>query len=206
MRAGPATTLGQRLKVFCWWGGWVGLAFFSIYPTTNWLAELNTHHYSVHIAAELRIPFVAGFIWFYLSMYLLFSLPPFFLDPPELKRLGIELLVATAVAGLVFVAFPVKLGFERVAPDLPLYRDIYAAVFSIDKPFNLVPSLHVVYSSAITLSIVRKLGDYSRGIVLLWATLIAASTVLVHQHHLLDVVTALVLVVCVSILVGRKHV
>jgi membrane-associated phospholipid phosphatase len=42
--------------------------------------------------------------------------------------------------------------------------------------------------------------------VLLWATLIAASTVLVHQHHLLDVVTALVLVVCVSILVGRKHV
>ena len=206
MRAGLATTLRQRLKSFGWWSWWVGLAFFSIYPTTNWLAELNTHHYSVHIAAELRIPFIAGFIWFYLSMYLLFTLPPFFLDPPELKRLGIELLVATAAAGLIFVVFPVKLGFERVAPDVPLYRDIYATVFSIDKPFNLVPSLHVVYSSAIALSIVRKMGDYSRGIVLLWAALIAVSTVLVHQHHLLDVVTALALVVCVSVLVGRKYV
>lgn len=202
----PTTPLSQRLKVFCWWGLWVGVAFFSIYPTTNWLAESSTRHYSVHLAVELNIPFLSGFIWFYLSMYLLFALPPFFLDPPELKRLGIELLVATTAAGLVFVLFPVKLGFERVAPDVPLYRDIYAAVFSIDKPFNLVPSLHVVYSSAIALSIVQKMGDYSRGIVLLWTAFIAVSTVLVHQHHVLDVVTALALVGCVSVLVGSKHV
>lgn len=149
---------------------------------------------------------MAEFIWFYLSMYLLFALPPFFLQPLELKRLGIELLVATAVAGVVFVIFPVKLGFERVTPDDPLYGRIYAAVFSIDKPFNLVPSLHVVYTCAIALSIGRRMREYSRGILLLWATLISLSTLLVHQHHLLDVVSALLLVGSVSVLVGRRYV
>jgi hypothetical protein len=198
-------SLSRRLTVFGWWGLWVGLAFFSVYPTTNWLAESSAKHYSVHLAAELDIPFVAGFIWFYLSMYLLFTLPPFFLQPRELKRLGIELLAATAVAGVVFILFPVKLGFDRVTPDDPLYGYIYAAVFSIDKPFNLVPSLHVVYTCAIALSITRKMGEYSRGIVLLWATLITLSTLFVHQHHLLDVVSALVLVGCISIFVGRKY-
>ena len=62
-------------KSFCWWGLWVGVAFFSIYPTTNWLAESSTRHYSVHLAVELNIPFLSGFIWFYLSMYLLLHYP-----------------------------------------------------------------------------------------------------------------------------------
>lgn len=202
---GTACPLSGRFRVFCWWGLWVGLAFFCTYPTTNWLAESSAKHYSVHLAAELGIPFVAEFIWFYLSMYLLFALPPFFLQPLELKRLGIELLVSTALAGIVFVIFPVKLGFDRMAPDDPLYGAIYAAVFSIDKPFNLLPSLHVVYTCAIALSITRRMGEYSRGIVLLWATLITLSTLFVHQHHLLDIVSALLLVGSVSVIVGRRY-
>lgn len=202
---GATWSLSRRLKVFCWWGLWVGLAFFSVYPTTNWLAESRVKHYSVHLAAEPDIPFVAEFIWFYLSMYLLFALPPFFLQPPELKRLGIELIAATAVAGVIFVAFPAKLGFDRVIPDAPLYSIIYASVFSIDKPFNLVPSLHVVYTCAIALSITRRMGQYSRGIVLVWVILITLSTLFVHQHHLLDIVSAIVLVGCVSVLLGRRY-
>ena len=198
-------TFARRLKSFAWWGTFVGIAFFSVYPTTNWLTGLRSEHLEVYAEAELQIPFVAGFIWLYLSMYLLFVLPPFVLNPPELKRLGLELISATVIAGLVFLIFPAKLGFARVIPEQALYRELYATLFSIDRPFNLLPSLHVVYSSTIALSIMRKSAAYSRGIILLWLMLIVSSTVLVHQHHLADVVTGLLLTALVSVYIGRKY-
>lgn len=194
-----------RLKSFALWGAMVGIAFFSVYPTTNWLTSLRDEHLEVYFLAELKIPFVAGFIWLYLSMYLLFALPPFFLNPPEMKRLGLELIIATIVSGVIFIVFPAKLGFPREVPEQAIYSDLYTTLFSIDHPFNLLPSLHVVYSSAIALSIMRSMGAYSRGIMSLWLCMIVSSTVLVHQHHLVDVVAGLVLVAIVSAFMGRKY-
>jgi len=205
MSAHSDCSFSQRLKSFAWWGTFVGIAFFSVYPTTNWLADMRSEHYAAYMVEELQMPFVAGFIWFYLSMYVLFAMPPFFLDPPALKRLGLELIIATVIAGLFFLAFPAKLGFPRVVPDEPLYREIYTSIFSLDKPYNLLPSLHVVYSSAIGFSIMRKAGVYSRGIVAFWLVLIVSSTVLVHQHHLADVVAGLLLTAVVSAFIGRRH-
>lgn len=198
-------TFHQRLKTFAGWGFLVGIAFFGVYPTTNWLSSLRAEHYVVYSAAELQIPFIASFIWLYLSMYLLFALPPFFLDPPELKRLGRELIMATLISGLIFLIFPAKLGFPRELPEQAPYRDLYAALFSLDHPFNLLPSLHVVYSAAIALAIVRNTEVSMRVMILLWLSMIVCSTVLVHQHHLADVVAGLLLTVFVSTFVGKKY-
>lgn len=198
-------TFPQRLKSFLWWAFLVGIAFFSVYPTTNWLTGLRDAHHAAYWSGELEIPFVAEFIWVYLSMYLLFALPPFFLDPPALKRLGVRLIVATVISGVIFLAFPAKLGFARVVPEAALYRDLFATLFSLDQPFNLLPSLHVVYSSLIALAIMRSARAYSRGIMAIWLIVIVSSTVLVHQHHLADVAAGLVLTAWVSAFVGRKH-
>jgi membrane-associated phospholipid phosphatase len=195
----------QRLKTFTWWGIFVGIAFFAVYPTTNWVTSLREDHFVVYSAAELQIPFVASFIWLYLSMYLLFTLPPFFLNPPELKRLGLELIVATVISGLIFLVFPAKLGFSRVIPEQSLYRDLYAVLFSVDHPFNLLPSLHVVYSSAIAVAIARNTNAYLRAIMLLWLSMIVSSTVLVHQHHIADVIAGLLLTASVSVFMGRRY-
>ena len=205
MCAKTAFTFSQRLKSFLWWAFLVGIAFFGIYPTTNWLTGLRNAHHAIYWSGELQIPFVAEFIWVYLSMYLLFALPPFFLDPPALKRLGVRLIAATVISGAIFLAFPAKLGFARVVPEAALYRDLYATLFSIDQPFNLLPSLHVVYSSLIALAIMRSAEAYTRGIISIWLIVIVSSTVLVHQHHLADVAAALLLMAGVSVFVGSKH-
>lgn len=205
MNTQSAFTFSQRLKTFACWGAFVGVVFFTVYPTTNWLTSLREDYFVVYASAELQIPFVASFIWLYLSMYLLFTLPPFFLNPPELKRLGLELIVATVISGLIFLVFPAKLGFSRVIPEQALYRDLYAALFSVDHPFNLLPSLHVVYSSAIALAIVRNTNAYLRVIMLLWLSMIVSSTVLVHQHHIADVIAGLLLTASVSVFMGRRY-
>jgi membrane-associated phospholipid phosphatase len=195
----------QRLKTFAFWASWVGVAFFSVYPTTNWLTGLRGEHYALYLPQELELPFVAGFIWLYLSMYLLFMLPPFFLGPRELKRLGVELVVATIITGVVFLLLPAKLGFLRILPEEALYRDLYAGLFALDRPFNLVPSLHVIYSTAILLAIARKSGAYSRSLLYAWLLLIVSSTLLVHQHHLLDVASGLMLATATTVFLGRKY-
>lgn len=175
------------------WGTLVGIAFFGVYPTTNWLTGLRESQHELFIQIELGIPFVPHFIWLYLSMYLLFGLPPFFLDEERLKQLGKELILGTVIAGLIFLLLPGHLGFSRTLPADNFYRPIFQGMFSVDKPYNLVPSLHVVYTAAISAAVMARVSPGLRAMLGIWACLIMASTVLVHQHHILDVTTGLLL-------------
>lgn len=191
---------GSRLSVFLTQGALVGVVFFSIYPTMNWLTGLREQHFSLYLDRELSLPFVPELIWVYLSMYLLFAMPPFFLDVFELKRLSKELIAGTLLAGLVFMFLPARLGFSRRIPDSPLLGPLYEEIFKLDQPFNLVPSLHVVYSAAIVFAVVGQAGIRYRLFFGAWLALITVSTLLVHQHHLLDVVAGLALAVSMRFL------
>lgn len=191
--ARPLLPLTKRLATFASWGTLVGIAFFSIYPTTNWLTSFRDHHYSLFFSGELQTPFVPEFIWLYLSMYVLFALPPFFLNPPELKRLAKELILATGIAGMAFLLFPARLGFTRMLPEDALYREIFEGLFYVDHPFNLAPSLHVVYSTTIGMAVAMRVGARLRAALFAWLALIVLSTMLVHQHHLLDVASGVAL-------------
>lgn len=190
---GAQISFSKRLTTFLLWGGLVGLAFFSVYPTMNWLTGLRDHQYSLFIEPELRVPFVPAFIWFYLSMYILFILPPFFLSPDSLRRLAKELILATGLAGVVFLIMPARLGFPRILPADSFHRTVFEKLFAIDQPFNLVPSLHVVYSTAIVLAIFAQASTTTRSLLTAWLALIVASTILVHQHHLIDIFAGLAL-------------
>jgi membrane-associated phospholipid phosphatase len=64
------------------------------------------------------------------------------------------------------------------------------ACFNLDYPHNLVPSLHVAY--AVLAGAVVWNGATARWLRVLsgaWLALLISSVLLVHQHHLLDVVT-----------------
>lgn len=201
----PLPPLSRRLSTFALWGTLVGVAFFSIYPTTNWLTGLGSQHYSLFLEDELRLPFVPEFIWLYLSMYGLFILPPFFLDPIELKRLAKELISATCISGITFLVVPARLGFSRTLPQDEFYRGLFQGLFFVDQPYNLVPSLHVIYSTTISLAVIARSSAPIRALLSVWLVFIVLSTVLVHQHHLLDVFTGVALALLMGLLWERKN-
>jgi len=177
---------------FGWWACGVGVAFFGVYPTLNWLTAQRASVYGVYMDWELGIPFVPQFVWIYLSMYLLFPLPPLFLDVARLRVLGRQLIWSTLFCGLLFMLLPARLGYVRLVPDGALYSGLFAGLFKIDAPHNLAPSLHVVFSTIIIGAIVDALESRAmRGVFLAWLALLCASTVLVHQHHVIDVVSGL---------------
>ena len=179
--------LGQRLKTYTLWSLASGLAFFTIYPTTNWITSLRSQHYRMYWNWELNIPFVPEWVWIYLSMYVLFLAPPFFLESPALARLGRQLILVTVAGGVTFLLLPATLGFERSLPDGPLHQ-FYQRMFEVDPPHNLIPSLHVAWSTAIAMAV-------NRPFFLLWAAAIALSTLLIHQHHVLDLVVGYLFVI-----------
>mgnify|MGYP000872336783 CR=1 FL=1 len=185
---------GESWRTFGRWACWVGVAFFAVYPACNWITATRSSSLSLLVPGELSIPFIPAFVWPYLSMYLLFLTPPLALKPAELEALGKRLVIGTLVAGVMFLLMPMTLTFPRVEPPAEPYAGLFRFLFTIDQPHNLVPSLHVVFSALISLALIAaSQSRLLRAAVTAWLLLLVASTLLVHQHHLLDAVSGLAL-------------
>jgi hypothetical protein len=190
-----ATSLAPgRVRTYLTWSFRIGVAFFGVYPTMNWLTSLRATRLALYFPAELRIPFVPELIWAYLSMYVLFFLPLRLVPVRSMPALGRQLIAGCLISALFFLVLPAGLGFAREVPARAPYAAIYAKVFSIDHPHNLVPSLHVIFSCAIALACAAFARGALRIALLAWLAVIVASTLFVHQHHLLDLLVAFAIV------------
>lgn len=188
------------------WPGWVLLAqalflalpvtlwWVLIYHAANWLTDVRSYRVRVHLDAELDMPFVPPFILGYLSMNLVFVPAPFILrNRDELAALARCLITVTAVAGVSFLLFPAELAYPPCEPGD--WSRLFAVARAMALPYNLVPSLHVAMS-CICLSIYAAHCEVTGKVFLgAWAAAIALSTLLTHQHHLVDVATGLALAV-----------
>jgi membrane-associated phospholipid phosphatase len=190
----PIVQRWERLRMFSLWSFWIGVAFFGVYPAMNWITSLRAVRLHLYLPAELAIPFVPQFIWAYLSMYVLFFMPLIFIPTARMPALGKQLIAGTLISAALFLLLPAELGFVRTVPATAPYASLFAGIFGIDHPFNLVPSLHVIYTTAITLACADYARTPVRSALFLWLAVVVASTLLVHQHHLLDVVAAMAIV------------
>jgi membrane-associated phospholipid phosphatase len=201
----PLLPDGPRARTYARWAGLVGVAFFAVYPTMNWFTDQRPNRLHLYVSPELGIPFMPAFIWAYLSMYVLFLMPLCLLPAARLPSLGKQLLVGTLMSGLLFLLLPADLGFVRVVPADPVYGELYATIFGIDRPHNLVPSLHVIWSSAIILACADIARTPVRVFLHGWLAIVVTSTVLVHQHHILDIAAAALLVVVLRRIYRDPH-
>lgn len=191
-------------KTYGRWVFLISLAFFPTYPLCNWITSQRTHLLGIYFDAELGIPFVPQFIWAYLSMYILFLTPPLFLNVEQLQSLGKQLLIGTLLSSLAFLIIPSHLGFTRVIPNDSFYQSVFSGLFVVDQPHNMVPSLHIVFSSLILFALARATKNL--GVKIVWAgwlILIMASTLLVHQHHLTDIFTGLLMATAIHFEINK---
>ncbi|WP_336219461.1 phosphatase PAP2 family protein [Citrobacter amalonaticus] len=198
-------SFATRLKYYLLWMLPVSVVFFGLYPIINIFTTTRSGTLALWLPEELLIPLIPAFIWVYLSMYLIIIVPLFFLNLREQKRLAIELMVVTIVGAIMFLLFPARLGFIRQLPDDPLYHAIFSHLLSLDRPHNLVPSLHVAWSWTAVRAISRKTRGWIPTVFWFWFIAIALSTLFVHQHHVLDVATGLLLSLVVSYFTGKVY-
>jgi membrane-associated phospholipid phosphatase len=180
------------LKVYFRWSVALTLLFLTTYGFTNWLAGMRSARFRLYFDGELAIPFVPWMIWVYLSLQVFMVLPLFVLNTEGISRLGRAFALATIGAAAIHLILPADLGWLRPAavPGYPIFERF----FSIDRPHNLVPSLHVAYGALTSMALwsgTRRM--WLRLLSAAWFALLVCSVSLVHQHHLGDTLSGLAL-------------
>jgi membrane-associated phospholipid phosphatase len=170
-------------------GGTVGLWFALVYGGADALTARHGYRVRLHFDAELAVPFVPEAVLGYMSIYLLFWMAPFVLRTrQELSALATTLAAVIAVAGVCFLLFPADMAFPP-AGDLGIWTAPVAFAKRLALTYNLAPSLHVTLCTVCVAVYARQTRPAGKLLLWLWAVAVGVSTVLLHQHYVVDVVT-----------------
>lgn len=168
-----------------------GVWFMLVFAGCDFLTAERALRVPVHFKAELAMPFVAEMTAVYMSMYLLFVAGPFILRTREEFRAAIATLATIiGTAGLGFLLVPAPLAYPGVpAGTLGIWAGLFRLADDLNLTYNLLPSLHVALTVACVSFFSTRIAGVGRALLWGWAAGIALSTLLTHQHHLLDVLT-----------------
>jgi membrane-associated phospholipid phosphatase len=136
---------------------------------------------------DRNLPALPRSLWLYLSFFPYCFLA--MLSVGDLRRTG-RLMACVALEALVsyrsFLKFPsayprpvIRVGDRRL-------RAAWRALHRVDPPANTFPSVHVGHSYLLALALSHHLPPRRSDALLLWASLISASTLTTKQHYLVD--------------------
>jgi membrane-associated phospholipid phosphatase len=161
----------------------------------------------VHFDSELRIPLIPAFTLVYMSIYALFAAAPFVLrSRRELKALANAQALAILIAGICFLLVPAQLAYAPATDSqLGMWKGIFNFASRLSLDYNLAPSLHVALS-IICIEILAIHANFGGKCLLrAWGFLIAAATLIIHRHHVVDAVTGYLLALAIVRLVSRRQ-
>ena len=197
--AAAAEPFSARLGDYLKWTVALALLFAVTYGTTNWLAAQRAVFYRLYFDWELAIPFVPWMIYPYLTVNGFLLLPLFLLDRAGIRRFARAFALTTVLAAVCHLLFPAVPGWPRPLEvrDYP----VFAVLYKLDRPHNLVPSLHVAYSTLAWLAVWRSSARAGvRAATAVWLALLIASALLTHQHHLADIAAGLLLAIAIGLI------
>jgi len=180
---------------------------------TNEIYDLLNHGPAVWIlrtpidnALPVVKPFVVPYVsldyvvYFTLIIFLLFRTKVF-------QSAALTMITAFFVSYFFYFFFQTEV-IRPVLTGTDLFTRMIQNVYAGDNPFNDFPSLHTSVSTLLAIHWFRF--DRRAGIVaLIWAAFVVASTVLIKQHYVADVVSGLLLAfgaswLYIRLLVPRK--
>ncbi len=179
----------------------LAILFFGGYRSINYFTSMRQNVNEVAYVWEKHIPFIESFMLPYMSIDLFFAASLFmFRRIKPLHRHALRLALAMLISYFGFLLFPLK--FSTPVPHLIGFNGwLQDTLFSIDKPFNQAPSLHISLLIVLWVCYAKKLADLAKIALHAWFFAIGASVLLVYQHHFIDVWTgALAGVACLYLI------
>lgn len=179
-----------RWRAFLWFMAWFYVFFFPLYFGAGYVAAHRSQTFGLYGAWEGNIPLIPWMIWPYLSLYSVFLLPLLHLSAKQIAMLARQSTATLLIAGGVFLLVPTHLGFPFPRVE-GLHQPLFNLLVQVDTPHNLVPSLHVAFAALMLLGCIERAPKCWAWGYGTWLVLMSVSTVLVHQHHLVDVISGL---------------
>ena len=128
-----------------------------------------------------------------MSISPILTLAPFIIRNVKVFKLFFKvMLIETIIASFFFLILPV----ENTYPD-KLVTGLFSSVFhladKVNLTYNELPSLHVAFAFTAAYFYQSKVAITGKIFLFLWASLVALSTLLTHQHHLISVLSGITL-------------
>ena len=184
----------ERNRAITIWGSITLIFSTVVYFGTNEIASKSEHFYKLYFEFERDILMVPWMVYIYQSFALLIVITYFSIKSPQkIKAYSISFMSSCGIAAVFFILFPTELGFSRTE-NIEGYEFMYNLLHMIDKPHNLAPSLHITYSALGAYVLSSEIqSKFLKRMIWLWFLLICSSIVLVHQHHLFDIFSGILL-------------
>ena len=150
---------------------------------------------------DRKIPFVPAFAWVYFSIEV-FVLHPFLIlsDERQFYWMFTCFLLNTFIFSLIHVVLPSKVERLEQANTGGIAGKMIRQWQKTCRPYGNFPSMHTGFSVPVVIANYMALGVIAGSITLVWAVLIALSTLFLKQHYIIDVLAALALGMLVSAL------
>lgn len=193
----------------------VPMALYMLFYLTSFMVieSWNRLHYTViHTVVDDMIPFCELFIIPYLLWFLyvsVFTLCMLFTDEKSYHEICTNLAIGMTVFIIVSAIFPNILFLRpQVMPRDNVLTRLCAALYAIDTPTNVTPSIHVYNSIAVMVAAVKTNAKpfrswYMKIAMALMGLSIILATMFIKQHSFSDVVIATGLSLCSYILVYK---
>lgn len=185
------------------WTVLIGGFFFLVYGSTNQISALTAPHPFFYFDWEVFLPFIPELIIPYMSSDVIFVLVFLLARTREdLQRLGMRCALAIVISAVFFLAFPLEFSFER--PETTGWTKPFFDILSLDQTYNQFPSLHISLGYLCWRALHERTILLLRPLLLIWFGMIAASTLLVYQHHAIDLVGGVLVVMAVHFLIPHR--
>lgn len=159
------------------------------------LAETR-HHYQFSTALDRAIPLVPWTVCIYFGCYAFWALHYCLCAavPTRARRFFTADFIAKGVCFVFFVGLPTTMARPAVQ-GLNVWESLVRALYILDAPVNLFPSIHCL-NSWLCWASARDIPAFSRGykaFALCAAVAVCVSTLTLRQHVLLDVAGGILL-------------
>jgi membrane-associated phospholipid phosphatase len=165
-----------------------GVLFQALYSACNFAAARAGVTRHIATSWDAAVPFVPWMLVPYMTSVPLLVMA--FLFTPtwqSLRALSQRCMLATVVGTLIFALWPLHIAIVRPASSNAVLSALGDLLQRLDAPYNQWPSLHVAYCMLVWVALRDRIASRPARIALAaWLMLVAASTVLTHQHYLPD--------------------
>lgn len=137
------------------------------------------------------VPLLSPFVFVYLSAYIMPLAPYLALrDRARTRRFAAVTFGVIAFCGVVFLLLPFTIERPSIFSDASSDR-LLGWLYATDRPINLFPSMHVALAYLFAYGTGQERPRWKK-FMMLWATLIALSTLFTHQHYVVDVLGGII--------------